>query len=399
NFLGADLNRGRGHKRQRSRSVPVIPVNLDYALHQDTSAAQLSMSMSMSSMTPGPQHTQFGTPVFPAPNPHAHAPPVASTPPGRMQSLAGHLQIDTSTSTGYTSPEYSSFFSAPPTLHDPFAAAAMAAGGMPGGPTPPHHPSQIHTPGVNAGHPYAAAAYSYLPMSPLTDPSPANASHTTAGHTIGSPLSLNLSTFSPSEHAFSDQLSPTMMSPTGTFPMHVHPSQHPTGASASPPLNDAGFSNSSSPLQQHHHQQQQQQQQQQSRHGPGSAYNGNLMMQEMSEMYSKQTLASTTASIASPLDENPFGTLGPFSVLGGAPPAAAATTVTNATNANVDVEMDMDGDAKVATAGDGEQNSDNAGKAQTAAPPSTTTTTIMPNANGFAHPIPFMDPQGLSTDF
>ncbi|KAI5299813.1 hypothetical protein KEM55_001614, partial [Ascosphaera atra] len=126
-------------------------------------------------------------------------------------------------------------------------------------------------------------------------------------------------------------------------------------------------------------------------------HNGNLMMQEMSEMYSKQTLASTTASIASPLEENPFGTLGPFSVLGGAP--AAATTVTNATNANVDVEMDMDGDAKIATAGDGEQNSENAGKAQTAAPPSTTTTTITPNANGFAHSIPFMDPQGLSTDF
>lgn len=232
NFLSAEIPQPRGHKRQRSRSVPVIPVNIDHALQPNTVLPPFHP------VHHGNQHTQYGTPIFPS---HAH--------PGRMQTVAGHLQIDTSSAypmhppppfpmsaTTTTSSEYSSFFTAPP---------------------PPDHFAPAPQYNMN-----------YFPMSPLTDASPANVTH------IGSPLSH----ISPSDQGFSDQLSPTIMSPPtfhGGSPAEIYPLTR-------------------------------------SEHSP--ALNENLVMQEMSDMYSKQTLNSTTASIASPLQEHAFATI-PFPVL------------------------------------------------------------------------------------
>ncbi|KAI5303015.1 hypothetical protein KEM56_000125 [Ascosphaera pollenicola] len=237
NFLSVEMRQPRGHKRQRSRSVPVIPVNIDHALQPNTLPPPFHPVQQ-----PGSQHTQYGTPIFPS---NAH--------PGRMQTVAGHLQIDTSSSaypmhppppfpmsaTTASSSEYSSFFTAPP---PPPAAEHFAPA--------PHY------------------NMSYFPMSPLTDASPANVTH------IGSPLSH----ISPSEQGFSDQLSPTLMSPPayhGGSPGEIFPITR-------------------------------------SEHSP--ALHENLVMQEMSDMYSKQTLNSTAASISSPLQEHSFTTM-PFPVL------------------------------------------------------------------------------------
>ncbi|KAI5282095.1 hypothetical protein KEM54_002985, partial [Ascosphaera aggregata] len=60
-YLNAEIPQHRGHKRQRSRSVPVIPVNIDHALQPNTMPPSFNPVQH-----PGAQHTQYGTPIFPA---------------------------------------------------------------------------------------------------------------------------------------------------------------------------------------------------------------------------------------------------------------------------------------------------------------------------------------------
>ncbi|KAI5289167.1 hypothetical protein KEM52_000887 [Ascosphaera acerosa] len=240
-YLGAELRAPRGHKRQRSRSVPTIPVNIVHALQPQSMPPPF-----FPVQPPHSSHTQYGTPTFPA---HPH--------PGRMQSLAGHLQIDTSspypvhTHTAFpmsatsASPGFSPFFTAPP-------------------PPPPPAPAAHHMDGFVTGPQYSM---SYFPMSPMTEASPANIAH------FGSPLSH----VSPSEQAFSDQLSPTMLSPTGyqhssttatMYPYSTRPDHTPV---VTGPLQD-----------------------------------NNLVIQEVSDMYSKQTLDPAAAPIPSPLPDTAY---------------------------------------------------------------------------------------------